>query len=113
MKKNILFIPAVLIAAVFFSCGRSAEEVRRISREEQIKQAKAERMALKIAVMPTLDCLPAFIAKECNLYDTTAVDIRLKKFTAQMDCDTALTGKSVEGAFSDFIICQPRMPIGI
>ena len=60
-------------------------------------------MALKIAVMPTLDCLPAFVAKECNLYDTTAVDIRLKKFTAQMDCDTALIGKSVEGAFSDFV----------
>lgn len=103
MKRNILFIPAVLIAAVFFSCGRSAEEVKRISREEQMKQAKEERMALKIAVMPTLDCLPAFVAKECNLYDTTAVDIRLKKFTAQMDCDTALIGKSVEGAFSDFV----------
>ena len=68
-----------------------------------MKQAKEERMALKIAVMPTLDCLPAFVARECNLYDTTAVDIRLKKFTAQMDCDTALIGKSVEGAFSDFV----------
>lgn len=103
MNKNFLFIPAVLIAAVFFSCGRSAEEVRRISYEERMKQAKEERMALKIAVMPTLDCLPAFVARECNLYDTTAVDIRLKKFTAQMDCDTALIGKSVEGAFSDFV----------
>lgn len=103
MKRNILFIPAVLIAAVFFSCGRSAEEVKRISREEQMKQAKEERMALKIAVMPTLDCLPAFVAKECNLYDTTEVDLRLKKFTAQMDCDTALIGNSVEGAFSDFV----------
>lgn len=103
MNRNILIIPAVLIASVFFSCGRSAEEVRRISREERMKQAKEERMALKIAVMPTLDCLPAFVARDCNLYDTAAVDIRLRKFSAQMDCDTALIGRSVEGAFSDFV----------
>lgn len=58
---------------------------------------------MKIAVMPTLDCLPAFVARDCNLYDTAAVDIRLRKFSAQMDCDTALIGRSVEGAFSDFV----------
>ena len=33
----------------------------------------------------------------------TVVDIRLKKFTAQMDCDTALMRGRVEGAISDLV----------
>jgi NitT/TauT family transport system substrate-binding protein len=61
---------------------------------------REDSAALKVAVMPTLDCLPLFVAKDRAMFDT-AVDIRLKFFTAQMDCDTALQRGRVEMAITD------------
>lgn len=58
---------------------------------------------MKIAVVPTLDCLPIYVAKERVLYDTARLDLRLRYFTAQMDCDTAIAGRSVEGMVSDLV----------
>ena len=52
--------------------------------------------------MPTLDCLPLYVAEEREMFDTI-VDIRLKCYTAQMDCDTALQRGRVEMAVSDLV----------
>ena len=64
--------------------------------------------------MPTLDCLPIFIAKDHQLFDTV-VDIRLKRYTAQMDCDTAMMRGRVEGMVTDLVraerIIQSGMPL--
>lgn len=94
-----IFMSIVLLAA----CGQSYEEQKRLSRLERIRLMKEDSAALKVAVMPTLDCLPMYVAREYNLFDTLGADVRLKYFTAQMDCDTALTGGSVEGSITDVV----------
>jgi NitT/TauT family transport system substrate-binding protein len=76
-----------------------------------MKMAKEDSAALKIAVMPTLDCLPLFIAKDHHLFDTVA-DIRLKYYTAQMDCDTAIMNGRVEGSISDLVRAERMMQQG-
>ena len=83
-------------------CGQSYEETKRLTKAQRLKLWREDSAAFKIAVMPTLDCLPVFIAKDHQMFDTV-VDIRLKKFTAQMDCDTALMRGRVEGAISDLV----------
>ncbi|MBF1606742.1 MAG: ABC transporter substrate-binding protein [Prevotella sp.] len=84
-------------------CGKSDKELQ----AEQQARKKAEQIAyqkaFKIAVMPTMDCLPAYLLKDSLLYDTAKVDIRLCRFNAQMDCDTAMIGGSVQAAFSDLV----------
>ena len=99
MKKLFIGIVAVLI---LFSCGQSYEESKRLSKALMIKLAKEDSAALKIAVMPTLDCLPFYLAEDHDLFDT-AVDIRLKHFTAQMDVDTAMMNRRVELAVTDLV----------
>jgi NitT/TauT family transport system substrate-binding protein len=99
MKKLFIGIVAVLI---LFSCGQSYEESKRLSKALRIKLAKEDSAALKIAVMPTLDCLPFYLAEDHDLFDT-AVDIRLKHFTAQMDVDTAMMNRRVELAVTDLV----------
>lgn len=74
-----------------------------MSLEEKKRLRQQDSLALKIAVMPTLDCLPLYLAKEERLFDTLGVDVRLRLFNAQMDCDTAIIGGSVEGLVSDLI----------
>ena len=103
MKKVryiLLFMAAALLMA---GCGRSYKEEQRLSAQERAKQYKDDSLALKVAVMPTLDCLPLMVAQEANLFDTLGADVRLKYYTAQMDCDTALSRGRVEGSITDLI----------
>ena len=108
MRKLLIGIIAVL---VLFSCGQSYEETKRQSRAHRLKLLREDSAALKIAVMPTLDCLPIFVAKDHEMFDT-AVDIRLKYFTAQMDCDTAIMNRRVEIGITDVVRAERMMKAG-
>ena len=72
---------------------------------------REDSAALKVAVLPTLDCLPVFVAKDRQLFDT-AVDIRLKQFTAQMDVDTALMNRRVEIGVTDLVRAERMKNLG-
>ena len=93
------------MAAVAFmsACGNSYQETKRLSRLERQRLAKEYSAALKIAVMPTLDCLPLYVAREYKWFCDGKTDIRLKYFTSQIDCDTAILNGRVEGAVSDLV----------
>ena len=92
-----------MICLLLASCGQSYEEKRRATREQQRRQWRQDSAALKVAVMPTLDCLPLYIAKEHGLFEKQGIDVRLKRYTAQMDCDTAVERGRVEGLVSDLV----------
>ena len=100
LRINYLLILAVL---TFVSCGKSDKELQAERQAQKLAEREAYQKAYKIAVMPTMDCLPAYLLKDSLLYDTAKVDIRLCWFNAQMDCDTAMIGGSVQAAFSDLV----------
>ena len=92
-------------------CSESYEETKRITRAQRLKAMREDSAALKVAVLPTLDCLPIYLAKEHQMFDT-AVDIRLKLFTAQMDIDTALANKRVEVGVTDLVRVERLKKLG-
>ena len=98
--KKIVWI--IVIICLVVGCGQSYEETKRITRAQRMKAMREDSAALKVAVLPTLDCLPIFLAEDHEMFDT-AVDIRLKQFTAQMDIDTALAKRRVEVGVSDLV----------
>ena len=101
MKRiNYLLILAVL---TLVSCGKSDKELQAERQAQKLAEREAYQKAYKIAVMPTMDCLPAYLLKDSLLYDTAKDDIRLCRINAQMDCDTAMIGGSVQAAFSDLV----------
>ena len=91
------------IVVIMAACGNSYKETKRLSRLERQRLAKEDSAALKIAVMPTLDCLPLYVARENKWFCDGKTDIRLKYFTSQIDCDTAILNGRVEGAVSDLV----------
>jgi len=103
MTRVLLLAFQIAVFAGLWGCGDSVEEQRRISRAEHKRLAEEEQRALKIAVSPTIDCLPLFVAEAYGLFKQSGSDIRLKYFTADMDCDTAMIGGSVEGVVSDLV----------
>lgn len=106
------FFLIIAIISLIVGCGQSYEETKRLNQAQRLKLYREDSAALKVGVMPTLDCLPVFVAKERQFFDT-AVDIRLKQFTAQMDCDTALMNNRVEGSVSDLVRAERLMKQGV
>ena len=100
MKKLIPMIVALVLLA---ACGQSYEETKRITREQRREAWRKDSAALKIAVMPTLDCLPLYVAQHYALFDTIYGGVRLKFYNAQLDCDTAILRGRVEGVVTDLV----------
>lgn len=59
--------------------------------------------ALRIAVMPTIDCLPLFVAKASGMFESQGIEVSLYPYEAQMDCDTAFCSGWVECMASDLV----------
>ena len=97
------FILMVLAVAVTAGCGPSYDDLKKKSQAEQAKLRHEDSLALKIGVLPTLDCLPIYVAKDCGLFDSTKADIRLKPFNSQIDGDQALVDGRLEGCVTDIV----------
>ena len=96
-------IPLISVLLLMVACGQSYEETKRISRQQRLEAMRQDSAAFKIAVMPTLDCLPLYVAQHYQLFDTIQGGVRLKFYHAQMDCDTAIERGRVEGVVTDLV----------
>lgn len=104
MKKFSMLI--VVISSLLLGmagCGHSQQERMRLSKLEKARLDSIDQAALKVGVMPTLDCLPVYLAHEDSLFLKQGVTVHLRSFTAQMDCDTAIARKRVEGTVTDLV----------
>lgn len=109
--KHLTLVLALL--AFLASCGTSEEEQKRLSRQERLRLAKEDSAALKIAVVPTIDCMPLLVARHCRLFDTLGVDVRLRLNHAYLDGDVMLRKKKVEGALTDIVRCEYMKATGV
>lgn len=108
MKKAFFFI---LLTVLLSACADSYETQKQLQRAQQQEYRRADSLALKVGVLPTLDCLPLYVAKERRLFDTLGVDVRLKQLGAQIDCDVAFSNKQIEGMVSDLVRTE-RLRLG-
>ena len=107
MKKTTLIVLALLVTAFcMVGCGSKGEQQHRLTKAEKARLDSIDQAAFKVGVMPTLDCLPLYVAQEERLFDTLGVTVHLRHYTAQMDCDTALERGRVEGSITDLIRAQ-------
>ena len=88
---------AVISVIMMASC---VKQEAMLSSEEQ---AMLDSTALKVAVMPVLSSLPVYYAERTGIMDSMGLDIRLQRFQAQMDIDTAIVRQHVDIAASDLI----------
>lgn len=97
--KYILLVAIVLLA----SCNQSEDEETLLDQRKKKIETIAYERAFKVGVMPTMDCLPLFVMRDSALYDTTKVDIRLKMYTSQNDCDTAIMRNKIQACVTDLV----------
>ena len=98
--KKLTMLAAMLLA--FMGCGDAENNNTSATGAEETKKQETPR-ELRIAVMPTLDCLPLYIASEKGIFERESLSVTLVPFTAHMDCDTAIAGGSVQAVPSDLV----------
>lgn len=104
MKRYLIYIASVaVVLASLSACGKSYDEKKRISESARRQDLRQDSLALKIATVPTMDCLPLFVAVDDSMFAKAGVDVRLKRRNAQIDCDTLIRGCHVEGIVSDLM----------
>lgn len=93
-----------------FSTSAGNGQLRRFTAEatateqtEKTRLDSIDRASLKVGVMPTLDCLPVYLAYEDSIFLKQGVTVHLYRYNAQMDCDTAIARKRVEGTVTDLV----------
>ena len=59
--------------------------------------------ALKLGVLPTMECLPFYYADSIGLFDSLGVDVKLITFDAAMDADTAFVNGDIDGIVTDLV----------
>lgn len=104
MKYSIVLLFAAMLAA----CGSGTADD-----PQQENAPRKDNVAVRIAVTPTLDCLPLFLAADHHLFEKAGLSIGLTPFQAQMDQDTALTGGSVAGAMTDLVRAERLKSQGV
>lgn len=99
--RKFLYIMCSLLCAVFIACSKSGDTAKPKLAEELRKEHHADSLALKVGVLQTEDCLPAFVAKDEGIFDSLGVDVRLCHYTSMLDYDRALTNGKLHGVFTD------------
>lgn len=96
MNKNLFLF--FMLFCIILSCGNNANVTKNLDNSDNTNDT-----VIRIGVLPTLDALPFFIAKERGFFEREKIGIKLIPFKAHMDIDTALVGSSVDAAFTDMI----------
>ena len=81
MKNKLLFHLFCVLMLVPCGCGHNNENTE--------NTVDCDSTLIRVALLPTMDCLPYFVADKCGIYTTLGIDVKLDVFEAAMDADTA------------------------
>ena len=101
MKRTPLFsllllMVLTLIGSTLFSCSQSDQQ------SEQHRRTQQDSATLQIAVMPTIDALPLFVADSTGLFDEQKVKVKLRYMT-QIDAQEAMKQHKIHGAVTELV----------
>lgn len=89
MRKLLFYI---LLLVAFSSCTNG---------EKATSLTDSQDSTLRIALLPTLDCLPLYYAQTTGIFDTLGLKAQLITYEAAMDADTAFLASSADIIFTD------------
>lgn len=92
--RNVLI--CIFSLLLLYSCNNKNETKSRNDRDY-------DSLTIRLAVLPTVDCLPFYYAKEEGLFDSLGVKVKLKTYRAAMDADTAFRGTTADAIWSDMV----------
>lgn len=106
-RRTIIYICTILaivcICAVYPLCLSYQNATEEKQEEALSKGGKKtnDKATLHVAIMPTADCLPIYYAQNTGIFHQIGLDIELRSYDSQLDCDTALVGNYADCGWAD------------
>ena len=88
-----LFFCALFLTGIMLGC--------KSDNQQQTTARHAITDTLIVGIMPTLDCVPIYMARTYNIYDSLGLYVRLTCMNSQMDLENLLANGKIDIAPSD------------
>lgn len=98
LKTPFSYCAFFLLSVFCLSCGGTGRD-----NEKRVENEREDGSMFVIATLPTLDCMPLYLAHEKGLLREAGIPVKLREYAAQMDCDTAMLRGRVHGAVTDLV----------
>ena len=92
MRKLIEIFMWLMVVGLCGSCNQTNGTVN-----------EEDSTAIKLGVLPTMECLPFYYADSIGLFDSLCMNVRLVTFDAAMDADTAYVNGNIDGIVTDLV----------
>lgn len=92
MRKLIEIFMWLMVVGLCGSCNQTDRTV-----------SEKDSTAIKLGVLPTMECLPFYYADSIGLFDSLGVNVHLVTFDAAMDADTAYVNGNIDGIVTDLV----------
>lgn len=92
MRKLIEIFMWLMVVSLCGSCNQTNGTVN-----------EEDSTAIKLGVLPTMECLPFYYADSIGLFDSLGVNVHLVTFDAAMDADTAFVNGKIDGLVTDLV----------
>lgn len=89
-----------LLLTLVASCSHKRNEAPQLKPQPSSKQAD-----WVMALTPTLDALPFFVAQQAGIYDSLGLKLRIDIYNSQMNAEQALTLRKADLCSSDLFRC--------
>lgn len=108
MKNILTTIAAVLMLTAMVACGGNGRDGRG---QDDVADADTtdsgsnvgRRDTLLIGLLPTLDCLPLYVAYDAGLTDSLSLPVAIVPFDNSFDCDDALFRGAIDLCVTDLV----------
>jgi len=111
MRKIYYILSITLLACLLNACGGDDDSAA--NNNDFYAQWSADTALVKMAVMPTLDCLPIYVAADHGMFERHGASVSLYTYDAQMDCDTAFKGGWVGAMATDLVRAERLKEQGV
>ena len=99
-QRTVLTLVAALFGLILF-WGITLLQSGCSSAQEEKAQTDSVKIDLRVGVLPTLEALPIYYAKQAGICDSLELHIEILPYVAQFDCDTALLNNAVDVCMMD------------
>lgn len=93
--KNNVYIPTCLLSLLFlcFPCCQNNNNTN----------ADTDSTAIRLGLMPTIDCLPFYYADSTGIFDSLGINVKLITFESAIDADTSFVKGHIDAIASDLV----------
>lgn len=89
----------ILFSTIFIGCSQKTEQPK--TTITNANDSSGNKADLTLAMLPTTDCIPFFVAQRNGIYDSLGLNVHLVLYPSQLNAEKSVLDKKSDGCASD------------